>query len=137
MYKRIFKQKGSRVYRLRYRAGNGPKIFDVPLHTPNKELAEIKARQIIDEHEKELLGLLPSKLVRNSAQRPLSDHLAEFIFDLGERGRCKSHVVHTKCRLARLLKECDWGLMGDISADGFIKWRSQQSKFSAKTCNEY
>ncbi len=137
MYKRIFKQKNSRVYRLRYRVGNGPKIFDVPLHTPNKELAEIKARQIIDEHEKELLGLLPSKLVRNSAQRPLSDHLAEFISDLGERGRCKSHVVHTKCRLERLLKECDWNLIGDISADAFAKWRSQQSKFSAKTCNEY
>jgi len=137
MYKRIFKQKGSRVYRLRYRASNGPKIYDVPLRTPNKEIAEIKARQIMDDHERELLGLLPPKIIREAAQRPLSEHLADFIADMSLRGRCKSHIVHVKCRLERLLKECAWRLFGDVSPDGFAKWRVQQSQFSAKTCNEY
>jgi integrase len=137
MYKRVFKQKGSRVYRLRYRVSNEPRVYDIPLHTPNKELAEIKARQIIDDHEKELLGLLPPKFIRDAAQRPLTEHLVDFIADLNTRGRCKGHVIHTNCRLQRLLEECGWHKFGDATVDGFTKWRSAQSKLSAKTLNEY
>ncbi len=137
MYKRVFKQKGSRVYRLRYRVSDEPRVYDIPLHTPNKELAEIKARQIIDDHEKELLGLLPPKFIRDAAQRPLTEHLVDFIADLNTRGRCKGHVIHTKCRLQRLIEECGWHKFGDVSVDGFTKWQSAQSKLSAKTLNEY
>src|SRR5208282_280251 len=46
------------------------------------------------------------------------------------------HLSHTKSRLQRLFAECSWNLIHDISADGFIKWRTRQT-FSPKTANEY
>ena len=39
MYRRVFKPKGGRVYRLRYRVGDEAKINDVPLRTASKEIA--------------------------------------------------------------------------------------------------
>ena len=39
MYQRIFKQKGARVYRGRYRLGDDPKIHYVSLGTQKKHVA--------------------------------------------------------------------------------------------------
>jgi hypothetical protein len=72
MYKRIFKQKGSRVYRVRYRLSDGPKIYDEPLKTHIFEVAEAKARQLIDEREKELVGLIPPRALREASQRSIA-----------------------------------------------------------------
>lgn len=61
MYQRIFKQKGSRVYRGRYRHGTDPKIYDVPLGTMKKDVAEAILKKLVREHEEELAGLLGPK----------------------------------------------------------------------------
>ncbi len=68
MYKRLFKQKGSRVYRARYRLSDGPKIFDVPLHTDKKHVAEATLNRLLREKEDELAGLLAPKPLRDAAQ---------------------------------------------------------------------
>ena len=137
MYKRVFKQKGSRVYRLRYRLSDGAKIYDVPLHTPSQEVAKAKARLLIEEKEMELLGLLPPKRLRASATQPIAQHVTDYIGDLEKRGRCEDHVRHNRERLSALCVECRWQLLRDINADDFEKWRARQKTRSAKTLNEY
>lgn len=137
MYKRVFKQKRSRVYRLRYRLSNGPKIYDVPLRTPSKEIAEKKARQLIEEEESALLGLPRTKQIRESASQPIAEHVADFITDLERRGRCEDHVRHNRERLTALFAECGWRSLRDVNADGFERWRTAQKTRSAKTLNEY
>jgi len=133
----VFKAKGSRVFRGRYRLSDNPKIYDVPLGTHIKEVAEAKIRQLLEEGEKELAGLLPPKALRNAAQSPLSQHCAEYIANLTERKRSKAHIAHVRNRLRILLKECNWRQLRDISADSFNKWRARKTSLSTKTLNEY
>ena len=137
MYRRVFKQKGSRVYRVRYRLSDGPKIYDVPLRVPTKELAEAKAKQLIEEQENELAGLLGPKSLREAAKRPLAEHCEDFFADLKARNRGRSHLVHVKCRLKRLLRECRWRALRDVSAESFTRWQTKQSDLANKTLNEY
>ena len=134
---RVFKQKGIRVYRGRYKLSDGPKLHDVALGTDIKHVAEAKLRSLVREKEEELAGLLAPKPLRDAAQTPVSLLLAEFIADMQARERCKSHVIHTRCRLERLIKDCGWRILADMTAEGFGRWRSQQTDLSAKTCNEY
>ena len=136
MLRYVFKPKGSRVFRGRYRIGNNPQIFDVALHTDKRHVAEAELRQMVKEAEEEKLGLIKPRALRDATHRPLSEHLADFIADITARGRCRNHVSHTKSRLQRLFMECHWNLIRDISADSFIKWRARQM-FSPKTANEY
>ncbi len=138
MPKRVFKQKGSRVYRLRYRVDGDSREYDVPLKTTNKEVAEAKARVIVEEKEKELAGLLDPKPLRDAAKKPIAEHLADYVADLQARGNGKDHIVHTRQRMRRLIADCHWQLLHDVSADSFAKWlRGQQAQRSAKTLNEY
>jgi integrase len=137
MYKRVFKQKGSRVYRLRYKLSNGPQIFDVPLRTPNKEIAERKARQLIEDQEKELLGDLSPRKKREAAEQPTTALLAEFIASLKERKRSADHVRHNQHRLKALFAACHWHVLRDVTAESFKEWQERSVQLSAKTRNEY
>jgi integrase len=137
MYKRIFRQKDSRVYRVRFRLSDGPRIYDLPLRTHLKEVAEVKAKGLIDEKEKESAGMLDAKPLRDAAQKPLSAHHSDFIANLVARGRNKDHVIHARNRLIRLFAECGWHQLRDITADSVEKWLSAQTEFSPKTLNEY
>src|ERR1035437_5133701 len=137
MYRRIFRQKGSRVYRARFRLSDGPKIYDVPLRTNLKEVAETKLRLLIEEKERELAGLLDPKPLRDAAQKSLALHHADFVASLVARGRNKDHVIHARNRLIRLFEECGWRQLKDLSPDGLEKWLAAQTEFSPKTLNEY
>ncbi len=133
----MFTIKRGKYYRGRYRLSDSPKWYDVPLKVEQKEIADAKLRNLVREKEAELAGLLGPKELREAARRPLSEHLTEFLADLTERKRGRSHLVHAKCRLEKILKECRWAVLADVSADGFASWRSKQTKFSAKTANDY
>ncbi len=137
MKPRVYKQKGGRVYRGRFKLANDLKPREIPLHTPYKHVAEANLLRIVRELEEEASGLIAPKPLRDAAQKPLVDHLASFVEDMVALGRCKKHIQHTRNRLARLFEECAWRLLRDVNADGFARWRSQQKTFSAKTLNEY
>lgn len=137
MYRRIFKQSRSRVYRLRYRIGDDLRLYDVPLHTSNLEVAEAKADEIIADAEKAALGIGIPRPLRDAHRRPISEHLAEHIAHLEDRGRCKSHVLHARVRLQRLFTDCRWRYLSDATADRFLSWRAENDELSQKTRNEY
>ncbi|SUS07604.1 putative Site-specific recombinase XerD [uncultured Defluviicoccus sp.] len=137
MYFRVFKPKDSRVYRVRYSLSNGPKIYDKPLRTHLKEVADVKATQLVREEEMQLLGLGVPKTLAHAAQLPIAQHLADYITDLEARERSKSHVLHAKYRLQRLFKDCRWHLLRDVTADRFLNWRGDCPTLSVKTRNEY
>jgi len=137
MHQRVFKQKGSRVYRLRYRLGNDPRIHDVPLHTANKEVAEAKAAEIVLDAEKALHGVGVPRSLRIAQQRTFKEHIEDYVGDLRARNRSASHIKHVKCRLILLAEACRWRYLGDASADRFLNWRADHPELSQKTRNEY
>ena len=128
MYLRVFKPKGSRVYRVRYRLSDGPQIYDESLQTHLKEIAETKARRRLEDREKELAGMVDAKPLRDAAQKPLAGHHADFVANLVARGRNKDHVIHARNRLLRLFKECGWRQLRDMSPDGLEKWLAAQTR---------
>jgi hypothetical protein len=54
--------------------------------------------------------------------------------------RCdEKYVRELGLKLLRLMRECKWVALRDITASSFEAWRARQSpeEFSAKTLNEY
>ncbi len=137
MYFRIFRPKGSRLYRVRYKLSNGPRLYDEPLRTHLKEVAVAKGRQLLQEQEMELVGLAEPRTLREAAQRPLTEHHQDYVAALVARGRSKDYLIHSRGRLQRLFAQCRWKYLRDLRADSLEQWISRQHGFSSKTLAEY
>jgi len=109
---------------------------DIPLQVRDQQVAEKMKAEFIREKERELAGILEPKPLREAAQKPLCDHLADFVADLRSRNKDEHYVDIVETHLLKLFKECTWRLPQDITADSFIAWRSKQS-FAAKTKHHY
>ena len=60
------------------------RISQVPLRVSDKQVAQEKLRQLVQEREKELHGLIPAKVMRDAAQESLTKHLKEICGQKGE-----------------------------------------------------
>jgi integrase len=82
--------------------------------------------------------------------RPTSEHLKDYIADLKAGGRAVKYVANVQKRLERLIAECPWKTLADITADSFRRWREHRQKAealkgrvkdsngaSARTVNQY
>jgi integrase len=109
---------------------------DIPLHVRDNQVAEKMKAEFLREKERELGGILETKPLRDAAQKPLCDHLVDFVADLLSRKKDGHYVDVLETHLSKLFKECNWRLPRDITSDTFIAWRSKQS-FAAKTKHHY
>ena len=141
--KRRFRKEGSlrltRHYYLRYRVGDMPVDRWKSLGVTDKQVAEKKAQEFLQEKEREAAGILEPKVIRDAALRPLSAHLDDYLADLQKRNRAGRNGRggrQLKMRVTTLLTECRWNVAYHIDADSFIGWRSRQEK-SARTLNHY
>ena len=132
----VFRQKGRRIWRGRYRLDGETKIKEVSLHTCDKRVAEQRLRILVAELEQESAGLLPPKPLRDAAVRRLADHFEDYVADLNRVGRDSMYVYNVDKLITRLLTECHWTYPKDITPDSFQTWRRYQDK-AAKTLNEY
>ena len=137
MINRIYKARGERIWRWRFRLSPADgKIQDLSLGTSDKQVAEKKRTDLLRVKEHERAGLMPSKAFRDAAQRKLVGHLQDFIADLKAKGRNKQYIGEFENRLVLLMDQCGWQLPQDMTADSLVKWRSSQNK-APKTMNEY
>jgi len=74
--------------------------------------------------------------MRDAAQESLTKHLRDFIGDLRAKGRNAQYIAEFENRLVLLMEQCGWHSLKDVTADSFVKWRSEHKK-AAKTLNEY
>ena len=125
-----------RLYRGRYRLGGDYAVMEVPLDTPDKQVAEQKLREIVKEREMERAGLIAPKLERDSASKSLLSHFEDFIADLKVKGRAEGYWKGVESNVKRLCRECRWKVPKDVQADDFLRWRSKQT-VAPKTLNEY
>jgi len=131
--KRRFRRGGkleeTRSYYLRYRIGDMPVDKWKSLGVTDKQVADKKAHEFIQERERETAGILEPKAVRDSAKKALTAHLDDYVADLTARGRNGrggrgARLVASRIRV--LLKECDWQVPCNVTADSFIVWRNRQ-----------
>ena len=126
----------SRLYSAKIRVDGERRISQVSLGVSDKQVAQEKLRQMVQEREKELHGLIPAKAMRDAAQESLTKHLRDFIGDLRAKGRNAQYIAEFENRLLVLMEQCGWHSVKDATADSFVKWRSEHKK-AAKTLNEY
>jgi integrase len=123
-------------YRGRFKVCGKGSLHDVPLHTSDKQVAEQALRRLVAEQEREAVGLLPARALRQGAEKSMQDHLQDFIVDLERRGRSGDYVRHVQERVSTLIEACRWSRLADVTADSFQKWRGGKAA-SPKTINEY
>ncbi|WOO40100.1 hypothetical protein [Rubellicoccus peritrichatus] len=133
--KKNCKTVASRTYRGRYRLTGDFLIDDVPLNTPDKQVAEQKLREIIKEKEQEKAGIIAPRLQRQSADKHLDSHLTDYLNDLTIQGRSTVYIKQIASRNRRLFNECDWRQFKDVTPDSFIS--SDQRELAPKTLNDY
>ena len=126
----------SRLYRGRYRLHPKDKLYDVALHTTDKQIAEQRLHRIVIEAQRENEGLIAPKHQREAAQRNLTYHVEDFIADRRSVRRDEKYVRELRRKLLRMVKECSWQLVRQVTPESFCAWRAKQ-KLSPKTLNEY
>src|SRR5271169_19603 len=88
--KRRFRRGGkveeTRSYYLRYRIGDMPVDKWKSLGVTDKQVADKKAHEFIQERERETAGILEPKTVRDAAKMPLIAHLDDYVGGLGSAG---------------------------------------------------
>lgn len=131
----IFHPRRSRLWSGRYRLPQDKAITTVALQCTNKSVALRKLQLIVEEKERESVGILAPKSARDAAQRPLSDHLEDFLQSKIST-RDEKYLQGLKKRVLKLIADCGWKEAGRITPEAFDAWRAKGS-LSAKTTNEY
>ena len=104
--KRVF----DRLYRGRYRLDGEERIREVPLKTPDKQIAEQRLNKIILDEQREREGLLAPKAERDAAKRRYAAHVEDFIETRRSVGRDEKYVKELRKKLLRLGQECSWSI---------------------------
>jgi hypothetical protein len=138
MINSIFKPKGSRIWRWKFRLCPADKtIGDVSLGTSDKQVAEKRRGELLREKEHERAGFIPPKATRDAANRKLAEHLQDFLGDMRRRGKSESRVAmalmrHSDRRLTDKIYT-DENLLGTWSAfDHLPNYTEQASQIASQ-----
>jgi len=108
------------------------------LNVRELQAAEKMKTDFICEKERELSGLIAPRPARDAAGRPLTEHLTDFLAYLEGLNRSASHISHVGTRVRKLMADCGWCHLSDVTAKSFELWRQKKAEeFSVKTRNEY
>ena len=138
MYKHLIPPDAKhRSYRGRYRVRDLPKVHEVTLHTTVKEVAVKLFNEIYEDAQLESVGLIPAAFTRKAKRRPITELFEEYLESVRKDGRTHDHVRVVKLRFLALAKGCRWTCMVDVTMRNFIEWRDAQTKYQARTLNNY
>jgi len=127
----------SRLYRGRYRLDGQAGITDVPLHTTDKRVAQQKLDEIVRLKQLESVGLTAPESQRLAQQMPLLNHLKDYVADLTATRRDAEYIYIVDRQIKRLLQQCRWTTLANVTSDSFLRWRSRQRDKAPKTLNDY
>lgn len=120
----------------RYRLEGDLAWTTVPLRVRQKEVAERKLAEVVNREERKRQGMLTDEVEASAAGRPLAEHLREYERDLMARNRAPGYIRKVMPRCRRVIEECRWARLGDITADGFVSWRASAG-CGPRTANHY
>ena len=134
---RLHKPENSPYWQMRYKPP-GEKEKAKSLRVRDKRAAERRMHELIQEMEREAVGLLPSRRVRETASADLLTLLEGYLNDLRAQRCAPKHVENTGRNVRKLAEACRWKRISDIKPEDFTAWRARQGeKKSPKTLNEY
>lgn len=126
----------SRLYSGRYKLPGQPKTRTVALHVTDRQVAEAKLHEIVRELEREGIGISAPRRVRLAVQCGIEQHVKAYCSDLRARRKDEDYVTTVERRLTKLVNECQWQRIGEVTAESFQMWREKQT-LAPKTLNDY
>ena len=113
MQEHIFKRKrrvngkvvSSHCYYGHYTLADDTTQKTVALGVTDLQVAKAKLRKIVQDAEREAAGIVAPKHLRESAQKPLTAHLDDFLADLKASGRAEMYQANVGYRLTKLFKD--------------------------------
>lgn len=126
-----------RLYRARIKLPGDSTVRDIALEVADKQVAQQKLNKLIQELEHESAGLIPAKAEREAAQSSLLDLVTDYVNELTVLGRSEDHLRHVDKRLRKLVRDCKWTRLADVTPASFQVWRKDKSAKAPKTLNEY
>src|ERR1035437_5599155 len=124
--------KAGEFFHLRYLLPGETRYREISLGVREHAVAEEKLRDFIHQQEAEAAGIIEPKALRDSAQKRMKDHVADFLADLETRGKDEKYVYNMGIRLGMLLRECSWEYPKHVTPDSFLKWRDCHRDKAAK-----
>ena len=106
------------------------------LGVTTEEAARAKGVAFRKELEWERAGMLPPQSARDARLRELREHLEDYLRDKAVKRKDEKYISNCRVHILRVVRECRWKFLEDVSADAFVDWRSRQ-KLSGKTLNDY
>ena len=131
------KSKESRYWWGQYRLEGDLEYTRLSLTTTDKRVAQQKLAEIVTREERLRAGILAPQVQTEAATTPMSDHLDGFIAYQASRNCSETYTRKIRQRVSRLIEECRWQRVRDVTAESFIAWRQRQGDLSAKTLNDY
>ncbi len=128
--------RSSENYRGRYRLPGEGRMTDITLRTTDKRTATQLLEKIVRERQQEAAGILAPRLMRESATKPLVEHLSDFLASRRGEGCVSDYVDRIDVRVKLLCQSCEWVLARDVEPEAFVSWRSRH-RLAAKTLNHY
>lgn len=110
-----------------------PRVF--ALETTDRRIAEMKLQELAKDYEKEALGLMTARTVREALNQPLKGLLGEFVADLQAKGRARGTLRKYQGTLTVLFDRLGWSDLRSVNAKTFVHWRAK-SGLSAKSVND-
>lgn len=110
-----------------------PRVFT--LATPDRRIAEMKLQEMAKEFEKEALGLVPARSIKEAQKSPLSSLLNDFLADLKVRGRTPGTLRKYSGTMKLLFERLGWSDLRSVNSRSFTNWRAQCG-LSAKSVND-
>jgi integrase len=126
----------SRVWWGQYRLDGDSKYTRFSLKTTDKRVAQAKLDELVKREERLRAGILAPEAQTAAATKPIAEHLTEFVQYLRSSNRSRGYYRKVEQRVTRLMNECGWKLLRDVTAASFIAWRAEQT-LAPKTVNDY
>lgn len=105
------------------------------LRTTDRRIGEMKEHELRAELEKEAMGLLPPRSVRETLRKPLNGLLDDFLADLKAKGRLAGTLRKYGGTLRILFDRLGWSELRSVNAAAFTRWRIKAT-LSPKSMND-
>ena len=103
----------------------------------DKKATEQFSAQLEKQAERRRVGIVDVEI--SHLQRPLREHLDDYLDDLRRAGRDDMYVYNTDKRLHKLIDQCGWYVLAKVTSDCLSKWLGSQDDggMAPRTQNQY
>ncbi len=137
----LHKGSNRKIWQIRYRLPGEANYRSESLGVRDKQVAQRKLSEWVEQKERELSGIAPPKRKTEARHSQISALLEDFLDELVSQGVGEKYVKNMRGFVTGVCTEAGWATLADVSKSGFNKWRreniTRKQPRSPRTLNHY